>query len=138
MEPVCCEHCNAEYSSMQGLRYHLKKVHDIILPIKRRRPITEGYPCEMCSKVFAHRSALYHHERMAHGAPPRRPLDTGTHKCELCERRFVKRNGMRVHMVSAHGVAPRRRHYISVESKLRMGRRPSNVGKWKCPFPKSL
>lgn len=53
-----CDQCGKQYSNIQGLRGHVKRVHLGIKP---------SYPCADCDLVVSSKSMLYRHKREMHG-----------------------------------------------------------------------
>ncbi|TRY63089.1 hypothetical protein TCAL_06268 [Tigriopus californicus] len=53
-----CDQCGKQYSNIQGLRDHIKRVHQGIKP---------SFPCKDCGRTFTNKASLYNHKKREHG-----------------------------------------------------------------------
>lgn len=53
-----CDQCGKQYSNIQGLRDHVKRVHQGIKP---------SFPCKDCGRTFTNKASLYNHKKREHG-----------------------------------------------------------------------
>ncbi|XP_055638962.1 zinc finger protein 569-like [Toxorhynchites rutilus septentrionalis] len=83
-ENLFCTLCDKKFSSISGLKYHLKRHTD-----------TKAFPCQFCNKKFTANSNLNSHIRNVHS-------DYKSYGCSECDKRFAGKDHLTKHIRSKH------------------------------------
>ncbi|XP_058821700.1 zinc finger protein 425-like isoform X2 [Topomyia yanbarensis] len=83
-ESLFCTLCDKKFTSVSGLKYHLKRHTDI-----------KAFPCLYCSKTFTANSNLNAHIRNVHS-------EHKSHICTECDMRFACKDHLAKHVRSKH------------------------------------
>jgi hypothetical protein len=81
-------YCGSKFTTGNGLRLHQKRVHERKFEVK----------CEICSKLFVHKSDMEAHKRITHD-PNYKPKKV---TCDVCAQQFPSMTALRKHM-NNHG-----------------------------------